>query len=134
LAQYRVIWADLARRLEAVALTGNASHQLIPLNTCYVTTLPDAQGTLALAAWLNSRWIRVLGRLAADAARGGYRRYNAAVVGGLPMPPAVLRDNTLIAIAERAYRGEEVQSDIDHRVAELLDLDESERRELRSLG
>src|SRR5216683_795549 len=42
----------------------------------------------ALAALLNSGWLTALARLVADPARGGFRRFNARVVRGLPVPPA----------------------------------------------
>lgn len=121
-APHRVAWADLARQLHAVPLTGPGSGELVPLNTCYLVPVPDAGHALALAAWLNSSWLRAAARLQAEPARGGFARFNARVVGDLPLPPAVLTDPDLIALAERGRRGEPVQEELDHVAARHLGL------------
>jgi hypothetical protein len=83
-APYRVIWPDLARRLAAVV----PDESFVPLNTVYgiATRAPD--DAYALAALFNSRCLTAVARLYADPARGGFHRFNARVVGGLPIPPA----------------------------------------------
>src|SRR5205809_4822419 len=48
--------------------------------------LPISADAAALAALFNSRWLTALARLVADPARGGFRRFNAHVVRGLPIP------------------------------------------------
>lgn len=117
LAPHRVAWADLARRLTAVALTGPVDARLVPLNTCYLLAAPDRVAALALTAWLNSTWLRVAARAAADVAANGFARFNARVVAALPLPLEVLSDGALAALAERGARGEPVQEEIDARVA-----------------
>ena len=117
LAPHRVAWADLARRLTAVALTGPVEARLVPLNTCYLLAAPDRVAALALTAWLNSTWLRVAARATADVAASGFARFNARVVAALPLPPEVLVDGALAALAERGAMGEPVQEEIDVRVA-----------------
>src|SRR5207245_747031 len=83
-APCRVIWPDLARRLAAVVPDAG----VVPLNTVYGIATRAADDAYALAALFNSRWLTALARLSADPARGGFRRFNAGVVRGLPLPPA----------------------------------------------
>ena len=132
-AAHRVIWADLARRLEAVPLTGATQRDIIPLNSCYLVTLPSEDQAVALAAWLNSSPIRSLARRTADIARGGYARFNAAVVGGLPLPTGVLDDEALYHLGRRALAGIAVQEALDEYVAQSLRLGDSDRRALERL-
>ena len=88
---------------------------------------------LALAAWLNSSPIRSLARRTADIARGGYGRFNAAVVGGLPLPTGVLDDEALYDLGRRALAGIAVQEALDEYVAQSLRLGDSDRRALERL-
>ncbi|MBK6423093.1 MAG: N-6 DNA methylase [Gemmatimonadetes bacterium] len=122
LAAHRVVWPDLARALAAVALGGPGAGSLVPLNTCYVLAVPDRRTALALAAWLNSTWLRVAARAAADVAASGFARFNARVVGGLPLPDAVPSDARLVALAERGARGEPIQEALDDLAAAHLAL------------
>lgn len=122
-ARHRVVWADLALRLEAVPLTGPQAERFIPLNTCYLLPVSDASQALRLAAWLNSTWIRVLAAMVADPAANGFRRFNARVVGGLPLPDPVLHDPDLLQLAESARCGRLDQGALDERCARLLNLD-----------
>ncbi|MGH7631528.1 MAG: Eco57I restriction-modification methylase domain-containing protein, partial [Gemmatimonadales bacterium] len=94
-APHRVVWADLARRLTALALTGADGRSRIPLNSCYVLVAPDAEAAHRLAAWLNCTWIRAAARLGATVASGGYARFGAAPVGSLPLPDAAVADPAL---------------------------------------
>ncbi len=125
----RVAWADLARRLQAAALVGAGGNRVVPLNTCYVILTGAEEEALALAAWLNSTWLRVAAAQGADEARGGYRRFGARVVGALPFPLAARRDRDLAALARRGER-HAVQHELDDRVADLLDLTRAQRRAL----
>jgi hypothetical protein len=133
-ARHRVIWADLERQLTAAPLSGNASAALIPLNTCYVVPVRDGSVALRLAAWLNSTWCRVLAALVADPASGGFYRFNARVVSGLPAPPALFGDNRLLELGRDGVAGTLDQKDLDDRTAELLDLSGSERERLAALA
>ena len=127
---HRVVWADLARRLEAVPLTGAAHRDIIPLNSCYLVALPSAAQAVALAGWLNSSPIRSLARRTADVARGGYARFNAAVVGGLPLPTGVLDDEVLHDLGRQSLAGRAVQEALDEFVAQTMELGVSDRRAL----
>ena len=123
-ARHRVIWADLARELEAAV----APPEVVPLNTVYGIATPAEDDAHALAALLNTRWCTALARLAANPARGDCRRFTAAVVGRLPLPEtdgAVWR-----ALAEHGRRHEPA----DALVADLYRLDQAERRALVALA
>jgi hypothetical protein len=83
-AATRVIWSDLGRRPRAAVLP--AGDRTVPLNSCYVIPIDDANDAYALAAILNSEiaaaWLNVV----AEPAANGYRRYLAWTVGLLPLP------------------------------------------------
>ena len=127
LAPHRVVWADLARRLGAVALTAPEGSRLIPLNSCYLVQTPDRRSALAVSAWLNSTWIRVAARASADVAAGGYARFNARVIADVPLPASVLEDDHLVHLADRAGAGEAIQEELDARCAEHLALPDAVR-------
>lgn len=129
----RVVWADLARCLQAAALTGTDGARIVPLNTCYVVLAGHEDDALALAAWLNASWLRAAAALGADEARGGYRRFGARVVSNLPFPFAARRDPDLVALARLGTR-QAVQADLDERAAQLLDLESRHRRALAALA
>jgi hypothetical protein len=122
---HRVIWPDLARRLEAAPLNGGA-RDWIPLNTCYVIPVRHELHALCLAAWLNSSWCRAMAAVAADKASNGFLRFNARVLSGLPLPDAALDDEALLAIATEARTAPLRQDALDVRVAELLSLTQEE--------
>jgi Eco57I restriction-modification methylase len=119
-ATHRVIWPDIGRRLAAAVPTA----ELVPLNTAYGIATRDATDAAALAALFNSCWLTALARIIADPARGGFRRFNARVVRGLPVP----RSGSA-AWAELARRGECCES-ADDLVADALQLDAADRRAL----
>ncbi|MEO8294906.1 MAG: N-6 DNA methylase [Gemmatimonadota bacterium] len=125
-APVRVIWADLASRLIAVALSGHQGRPLIPLNTCYVMPVRAVPMARAIAAWLNTTWMRAIAVLTADPASGGFYRFNAASVGRLPLPSAVPGDAGLADIAERAEHGQLDQGELDERAAVHLNLSTGE--------
>jgi hypothetical protein len=119
-APYRVVWADLARRLGAAVPDADA----VPLNTVYGIATRDATDAVALSALLNSRWLSALACLVADPARGGFRRFNARVVRDLPIPPA---DSPAWAVLAALGRR---RGPADDAVADALELDASDRRAL----
>ena len=119
-SRHRVVWADLGRRLGAVV----PPPDVVPLNTVYGIATRTAADAAALAALFNSRWHSALARLVADPARGGFRRFNARVVGGLPVPHNV--STTWTALARLGERCEPA----DDLVAEILELDGGDRRAL----
>jgi len=119
-APHRVVWPDLGRRLTAAV----PAPELVPLNTVYGIATRDATDAAALAALFNSCWLTALARLVADPARGGFRRFNARVVRGLPIPA-----NDSAVWAELARRGERCEP-ADELVAEALQLDAADRRAL----
>ncbi len=127
-APHRVVWRDLARELTAAVLD---DPDAVPLNSCYVAAMPSAEQALALAAWLNCRWIRRIAKLAAEPAQGGCARFGARATGAVPLPAGVLSDARLTGCAaEGATR--DVQEAIDLRAAELLGLDRDDRHLLLS--
>jgi Eco57I restriction-modification methylase len=132
-SRHRLVWADLARRLTACALTGRRDATLVPLNSCYVAPTRSAAEAERLAAWLNSTWIRAVARLGAVPASGGFHRFTTAVVSRLPLPAVVLADERLLAAAKAGRGGEPVQEAIDDLTAEHLALSSRERAALARL-
>jgi len=133
-ASHRVIWADVARRLEAAALSGAGHRALIPLNTCYVLPVDNAATALRITAWLNSTWCRAAAASTADPASSGFARFNARVVSALPCPPALLADERLLELARAGIAGCLAQEDLDDRCAELLGLAPEQRVSLAELA
>lgn len=132
-ARHRVVWADLARRLTAAALTSSADRDVIPLNTCYVVPTDSAEGAERLAGWLNAGCIRALALIGAVPAAGGFRRFSASAVSRLPLVPAALADDELLALSRAARDGARVQEALDDLVARHLGLDARERAALDRL-
>jgi hypothetical protein len=130
-ARYRVVWADLARRLTALSFTTKRDLERIPLNSCYVAPLKNAAEADALAAWLNSTWVRAVARLGAVPASGGFARFNAQAVARLPLPGSALTDPRLTRLARAARTGEWVQEQLDVTVAQHLELSSPAQRALR---
>lgn len=128
LYRHRVVWPDLARQLTAAPLSDRPD--IVALNTCYVIGVPTARGSLALAAWFNAAPVRVLARLGADAALGGFARFNAKAVGSVPLPVTALAHPTLCSLAERGRSGEDIQAPLDALAADLLGLDARDRAAL----
>ncbi|HEX9611675.1 MAG TPA: N-6 DNA methylase [Gemmatimonadales bacterium] len=123
LRAHRVVWPDLARRLAAAV----PPPDIVPLNTVYGIATRTADDACALAALLNTRWHTALARLHADPARGGFRRFNARVVRGLPVPPA---DAPAWAVlADHGRR----RAAADGPTADALHLDAIDRRALERL-
>lgn len=129
-ADHRVAWADLARRLAAVALPDG----VVPLNSCYFAITPSAEAMHALTAWLNATWCRAIVALGTDPARGGYHRFNARAVGRAPWVAAATSDRALLAAARAAAQGKEMADDIDDLVGDHLGLDARDRRALRAVA
>ena len=101
---------------------------VVPLNTVFGIATRSAEDAHALAALFNSRWLTALARLVADPARGGFHRFNAGVVRGLPIPPAESSGwRTLAAAGSRGVLD-------DALVADLYHLDASDRRALAPLA
>jgi len=119
-APHRVIWPDLARRLAAVV----PDTGVVPLNTVYGIVTLAADDAYALAALFNSRWLTALARLSADPARGGYRRFNARVVRGLPLPPSNPAQWRALADQGRANASDE------DAIADMYQLEAADRRAL----
>jgi hypothetical protein len=122
-ARHRVAWPDLARAAHAVALDVAIAGS-VPLNTCYVSVVPDEAAALALAAVLNSTWIRALLHLRADEARGGYRRHNTRAMAAVPLPPDGAARSRLVDLSRHAHQTHDIcQQDLDRAVAQALGLD-----------
>ncbi|MGH7656815.1 MAG: Eco57I restriction-modification methylase domain-containing protein, partial [Gemmatimonadales bacterium] len=115
---WRVVWADLAGTLRPI-VTGN---EVIPLNTCYYLACDESAVATALAAWLGSKWLRAAAALVADPARGGYARFNARCIEGLPWFADAVADPVLNANPD--------PEEIDDAVAGYLEISPAERRAL----
>ena len=123
-AQHRVLWPDLGRRLAAAV----PEPAIVPLNTVYGIATRDADDAVALAAFLNSRWLTALARVVADPARGGFHRFNARVVRDLPAPRT--GSPVWAALAALGARREPA----DDAVADAFELDQPDRRALARLA
>src|SRR5437773_867159 len=77
---------------------------------------------------LTSRWLTALAGLVADPARGGFHRFNARVVRGLPIPPAESPAWRTLAAAGASGGAD------DAWVADLYHLDAADRRVLAPLA
>jgi len=119
-APHRVIWPDLARRLAAVVPDAG----VVPLNTVYGIATRSPDDAHALAALLNSRWLTAVARLYADPARGDFRRFNARVVRGLPIPRGDVAAWRSLAEQGRCHAAD------DGAIADLFELDAADRRAL----
>ena len=96
----------------------------MPLNTVYGIVTRGPADAAALAALFNSCWLTALARLVADPARGGFRRFNARVVRGLPIPP-----NGAAVWSDLARHGRNCES-ADELIADAFELDLADRRTL----
>ena len=126
----RVVWSDLAPRLEAACLVTDEEARCVPLNTCYVVLTHAPAAALAICAWLNSTWIRAAARATANPAHGGYARFTSRAVGGVPLPPGVPSDTRFADLAIRGATGESIQEELDALAADCLALGASQRRVL----
>jgi hypothetical protein len=134
LGPHRVAWADVARSATAVVLT-HAAPDAVPINTCYVSAAADEESALAIAATLNSVWVRVLVHAVADEARGGYRRFNARAVGRAPVPAPGPARRHLAALSRSAHTTHDIDAgEIDAAVADALGLSGEVRATLRALA
>jgi hypothetical protein len=120
---HRVVWPDLARRLRAVV----PPAEVVPLNTVYGIATRTTDDAFALAALLNSECMAAFAQLIADPARGRFCRFNARVVGSLPVPPPA--STVWPLLAERGQR----DMAADDLLAELFELSSSDRRALASI-
>ncbi len=120
LAPHRVVWPDIGKRLTAAVPESDA----VPLNTVYGIATRQARDAAALAALFNTRWLTSLARLVADPARGGFRRFNARVVRGLPIPPS--GSPVWDQLAQHGNRREPA----DDLIADAFELDLADRRAL----
>lgn len=131
--EHRVVWADLAGRLEAVALSGPAAEVIVPLNSCYVLPAGSTREAARLSAWLNCTWVRAVAASTADRAAGGFRRFKASVVESLPLPAAVLRDDGLAELGMAGAEGRLRQEDLDDACNRHLSLGTRDRDALARL-
>jgi hypothetical protein len=133
LSRYRVVWADLARRLAAAALTTQRDLESIPLNSCYVVAAQNAATAECLAACLNSTWLRAVASVIAVPAAGGFFRFNALAVAKLPLPSSALNDSELSRLARAGRAGDQVQSQLDEHMARHLGLSPASQHALRTV-
>lgn len=130
----RVVWADLGCRLAAAALTGHPFRDPIPLNSCYVLPTGSPDEAHRVVAWLNARWLTGLARLTAMPASGGYARFTASVIAGLPLPSSAISDPDLAALGRAGAAGHAIQEELDECCARHLGLTAGERSALAMVG
>jgi hypothetical protein len=135
ISKHRVVWSDIARRPRAVALDETEAKSAIPLNSCYLAPVTDADAALVTAATMNSIWARALATAYADEARGGYRRINSRVAAQIPIPAAGPKRDTLAAFSRLLHNQTDADNnDVDEMVADALDLSSRTRTALRTLA
>ncbi len=118
LGAHRVVWPDLARRLEAAALTGAAVRQAHSDEYLLRAHRPATARTARSnggAAQLRPGFVPSP-RIRAPLAASGFRRFNARVIEDLPFPPGALEDTSLARAATSA-RSDDAVAAIDERVA-----------------
>jgi len=133
IARHRVIWSDLARQLEAAALTTRNDLHQIPLNSCYVATMKTVVEAERLTACLNSTWLRAAARLGAVPAASGFARFNAQTIARLPLPVSAFADSVLSRLAQEGRTGALVQEELDEVVAGHLGLSRDAQNALRAV-
>lgn len=133
IARYRVVWADLGRRLVAAALTTRKDLERIPLNSCYVAAARNASAAERLSACLNSTWLRAAARLLAVPAAGGFSRFSAQTVAALPFPTSGASDPALPLLAREGRAGVAVQERLDELLAQHLGLSNNAQNALRTV-
>ena len=124
-----VIWADLSRRSRATVNDGT----VVPLNTCYHASTATPDMAFAFSCVLNSIWTDAVAVAIADEARGGYRRFNAHVVGMIPFPTGEASIRNLATIGRSAIKEGVSDDDIDDAVANALDIPSGLRHQLRAI-
>lgn len=89
---HKVVWRDIADTLCAAAVPDTVRGDygrpvpVIPLNTVYFLSVPDADMALLITAYLNSLPMRVFARAVAERAKDAHFRFFAWTVGSLPLP------------------------------------------------
>jgi hypothetical protein len=130
--KHLVVWPDIARRPTAVVI-GRESGR-IPLNSCYVCGFDEADRAHCVAAVVNSVWAHCIAYSSGDEARGGYRRVNARLAGGFPIPTKPSQISVLADLSRKAHADQEYdRNGIDDAVAEALRLPVSVQKTLRSI-
>ncbi|HEX6990842.1 MAG TPA: N-6 DNA methylase, partial [Gemmatimonadales bacterium] len=131
--RFRVVWPDLSRRLVVAPLIGTL-RRAIPLNSCYVASMPERDELLAVTGWLNAPLVRAIARAGTTEASGGFRRFNATVVGRIPFPLAARAHPALVGLASAGIRGAPSEGDLDAVASDLLGLDRRDRQALHALA
>ncbi len=129
---HRAAWPDLARALVATPLIG-ALRRAVPLNSCYLASMPTREALLAVVAWLNTPLVRAIARAASSEASGGFRRFNATVVGRVPFPIAACANPALVELARAGMGGAACDGDLDALATDLLGIDRRDSRVLLAL-
>lgn len=131
--RFRVVWPDLSRTLVVAPLIGTL-RRAIPLNSCYVASMPERDELLAVTGWLNAPLVRAIARAGTTEASGGFRRFNATVVGRIPFPLAARAHPALVDLASAGIRGAPPEGDLDALASDLLGLDRRDRQALHALA
>lgn len=91
---WRVVWRDVAQRLEAAVLPPLDQGGPVNLNSTYAVALESQDDAQALCAWLNADAVTEYLRPAAQRARNGYFRFDAGLVSSVPIPDALLEPSS----------------------------------------
>ncbi len=132
---HKVVWHDLARTLEAVAVPATLRNamgfeaEIVPLNTVYFIATADRNESLLLSAYLNSLPVRVFARTIAERAKDARFRFFAWTVGALPLPARWRQSPAATALTSIAHRAHAArclsppeQAELDRIVASLFGL------------
>ncbi len=135
LLEPKVVWRDLAPRLEAAL----APADVVPLNTVYFVPLACRGQAETLVALFNSEPMRAFAYALGERARGGWRRHFAWVMRLLPVPDRLvgaLGGDAALPQPPSAFRGGAAPNGTDRRrldrwAADLYELGDAGLETLR---
>lgn len=84
---WRVAWPDIAVRMRATVLPPVQEGGPLCLNTVYFIGVDSQDQAMDLADWLNSEEPQMWMLERAQVAQNGYLRFDARLVGSVPLPP-----------------------------------------------
>jgi hypothetical protein len=136
LLEPKVVWRDLAPRLEAAL----APADVVPLNTVYFVPFARRRHAEAFVALLNSEPMRAFAYAIGERARGGWRRHFAWVMRLLPVPEPLVTgldgDSSSVpppdGVVSRAPPDDTQRDRLDRWAGDLFDLSAPDIATLRN--